>query len=89
MAMPFVIGFKIFVIGLIIYLLSQAVSVFVPVLISLVLAFILYPLVKYLTEISFFKNSYRLNTSLAVLISFFIAAIILLLVIKALFTPLI
>lgn len=88
MAIPLLM-FKAAVVGLAVYLISQTLTAFVPISIAFILAFILYPLVKFLTALSIGGKKIKISVPLAILLAFCAFGLVLFILVSVLFAPLI
>jgi len=71
-------GFKIFILLLGIYIIITVTPIYLPIIISIILAFILNPLVNFFCRLRFGSSKLHINRSIAVLLSFLCTALLVL-----------
>ncbi|MBC8015740.1 MAG: AI-2E family transporter [Sporomusaceae bacterium] len=71
-------GFKIIILLLAIYVIVTVTPIYLPIITSIVLAFILNPLVNFFCRLNFGSTGLRINRGIAVLLSFLCTALLLL-----------
>ncbi|VBB06038.1 Hypothetical protein LUCI_1249 [Lucifera butyrica] len=87
MSKPVSAWLKILISGLGIILLSQVTSIYLPIILAVIAAFLLNPLVSFLSKPHSWSGRFILPRSLAVLATFLLAGCLLLLVLTFLFLP--
>jgi len=70
-------GFKVFILLLGIYIVVTVTAIYLPIVISIILAFILNPLVNFLSSLSFRWTKLHINRGIAVLLAFLCTALLL------------
>ena len=83
------IFFKAIMVIILLYIFSESGTAYVPILISIIAAFILNPFVEWITKYKLFLKYPHLGRTLAILLSFLVAIAVIIGIAMALFTPLI
>jgi len=71
------LGFKVLILILGIYIIITVTPIYLPIIISIILAFILNPLVNFICSLSFGARKIHINRGIAVLLSFLCTALLL------------
>lgn len=71
-----------------IYILSQSSNIYLPLSLSVLLAFILSPLTEKITNVNIYGNRIKINRSIAILLSFFITIAVIIGIIMIICVPL-
>ncbi len=82
-----VVSIKVAILGLGVYVLSQVTPIYLPIILAIVAAFVLNPVVTMLTRIPLGTGKYHLPRSIAILVTFLLAAIVLTVAISFVLLP--
>ena len=83
------IFFKAIMVSILLYILSESGTAYIPILISIIVAFILNPFVEWVTRYKLFLKYPDLGRSFAILLAFLVVIALIIGIAMALFTPLI